>query len=664
MKILNQNADIPVLSSCCQAAAQYDEQEHGHDHSHGAPAGSFLSLESKFIICLVFSLPLLLHMILPFHFLHNDKVQLILTTPVFIIGLLHFGHSAYRSLRAGTPNMDVLIVLGSGAAFIYSLVGTVFNLGPDYLFYETAASIFTIVLFGNMLEKLSVKKTSSAISELSKLQKVPAKRLVTVSGQEKIEEIESKDIAVGDILAVNSGDKIPTDSVVIWGSALVNESMITGESLPVRHDVSSKVVGGTIVTDGSIKIRATEIGSETVLSKIIGMVKDAQAKKPDIQRLADRISLVFVPMVLLISLTTFLIATTFFGFSFASALLQAIAVLVIACPCALGLATPAAVMVGVGKAVKSGLLIKEGKTLERLANVKTIIFDKTGTLTNGIFKITKLEAYGIPEDSLKSLVYSLERNSSHPLAKSIVNELEGSGLVELKEVQEEKGVGIHAVTNEGSRISVGAYKIAEKLSADSSHSVYIIKDGSLAGVIDLEDQVKPESADLIKNLGSLGIECIILSGDSEEKCKKVADKVGIKRYYSGKSPKEKLDLVDQIQSKGLTAFVGDGINDAPALSKAAVGISLSSASQVAIQSAQVLLVGGQIKQLSSAVEIARKTLVTIKQNLFWAFSYNIIAIPIAAFGFLTPTIAAFAMSFSDVIIILNSLRLKTFKPSK
>jgi Cu+-exporting ATPase len=665
MKIIAPNSDVPVMSSCCQAAAMDQIHCDHHDnssHQHEGPG--LFSLEVKFIICLIFSLPLLSHMALPWHFLHDDKVQLLLSIPVFLIGLQHFGVSAYNSLRAGAPNMDVLIVLGSGAAFIYSLTGTILGLGKDYLFYETAASIFTIVLFGNLLEKLSAQKTSSAISELSKLQKITAKKITTVDGQEKVSEIDSGEIEAGNILLVNSGDKIPTDSEIIWGTALVDESMISGESLPLRHEVGAKVIGGTIVTEGNIKIRAESVGKDTVLSHIIALVKDAQSKKPVIQRLADRISLYFVPAVLGFAAMTFILAYLVFNFGFTAALLQSIAVLVIACPCALGLATPAAVMVGLGKAVKNGLLLREGRTLEKLAQVKTIIFDKTGTLTNGIFKITKLESFGMEEKDLKGLLYSLEMHSSHPLAKSIISELEGSTRIEFQKTNEEKGVGIHAIGIDGAKYSAGSYEIASSLTEDKTHTIYLVKDGKLAGFIDLEDEVKAESAALIKRLTELGIESVILSGDSLEKCKIIGEKTGINQIYARKTPKEKLEIVDEIQKKGPAAFVGDGINDAPALSKAAVGISLSSASQVAIQSAQVILVGGSIKQLAYAIEIGRKTLLTIKQNLFWAFAYNVIALPVAALGFLTPSLAAFAMSFSDVIIILNSLRLKTFKPSK
>lgn len=660
MKIIKNSMSAPAAGSCCHI----HDVAHDHGSDDQALSRNIFSLELKFIVCLLFTLPLLLHMVLPWHALHNQYVQLALTTPVFIIGLLHFGRSALRSTVARKPNMDVLIVLGSSAAFIYSLCGTVFGLGENYLFYESAASIFTIVLFGNLLEKVSVKKTSSAIMELSKLQKVSATRVVLSGAQESTESIDSTQITVGDILIVNSGDKVPADSVIISGSALIDQSMITGESMPVKLEDGAKVIAGTIVTDGNIRIKAQAIGSDTVLSQIINLVKDAQSKKPDIERLADRISLVFVPLVLLISLLTFLTASLLFSYSAAAALLQAIAVLVIACPCALGLATPAAVMVGVGRAVKKGLLIKEGKTLEKLAQVKTVIFDKTGTLTNGVFKIASMQNFGVDRSYLESVTSSLEQHSSHPLAKSIVSELSQSAIMELTNVKEERGVGVHAQDSQGNSYSIGSYRIAEKLTGDHSRSMYVLKNGELIGTIDLEDQVKPESSDLVRNLSELGIQSVILSGDSAAKCKLIADKIGITKVYAEKSPQEKLQIVDEIQKDGLAAFVGDGINDAPALSKAAVGISLSSASQVAIQSAQVLLVGGKIEQLADAIIIGRKTLKIIKQNLFWAFIYNVVAIPIAALGFLTPTIAAFAMSFSDVIIILNSLRLKTFRMSK
>ena len=618
-------------------------------------------LEIKFLICLVFTLPLLMHMFVSWHILHNDIVQLLLCLPVFVIGFSHFGKSALSSLKIGTLNMDVLIVLGTSAAFIYSLTGTLFHLGEDFLFYESSASIITIVLFGNLLEKYSVKKTTSAIEELSKLQMITAKKITTVDNVEKIEELDSRLIHIGDILQVNSGDKIPTDGIIIWGDASIDESMISGESLPVFKSSEMKVVGGTLVIDGSIRIKATAIGKDTVLAQIIKMVRLAQTKKPDIQRLADRVSAVFVPFVLFIAVMTFIVAHLFVGISFPTALLQSIAVLVIACPCAMGLATPAAVMVGVGKAVKAGMLIKEGKTIERLANVKTIAFDKTGTLTDGVFKITKIEALNTDIEYLKSIIYSLEKHSSHPLAKSITAQLDSTKRLEFSEIKEEKGLGIRAKDKEGNTFSAGSYKLAENLTDDQSHNVYVIKNEQLIGWLDLQDQAKHGAESLIQHLHQLQIDTAIISGDSADKCQVVADKLGIKHFHAQKSPQEKLDIIDKMQEKGFLAFVGDGINDAPALSKASVGISLSSASEVAIQSAQVVLVGGKINQLADAIRISRKTLTIIKQNLFWAFSYNIVAIPIAAFGYLTPTVAAFAMAFSDVIIILNSLRLKATK---
>lgn len=620
-----------------------------------------LSLQAKFLICLTFTVPLLMHMFLPWHFLHNDKVQLALSIPVFTIGLFHFGRSAYRSLRAGVPNMDVLILIGSSAAFIYSLTGTIFNLGENFLFYESSASIITIVLFGNLLEKLSVRKTTTAIEELSRLQVIPAQRLVRSVGGNRVENISSTEIRTGDTLLVNEGDKIPTDGRIIEGKAEIDESMITGESMPVIRETGAAVVGGSLLVSGNITIEATAVGQTTVLSHIINLVRQAQTKKPDIQRLADTISAYFVPGVLAISLATVLIGYYIAGIPFSSALIQAIAVMVISCPCAMGLATPAAVMVGVGRAVRTGILIKEGKTLERLAAVKIMVFDKTGTLTDGQFRISQLKAIDVSQEFLENLLYSIEIRSSHPLAKAISSLLHKSGEVALKSVHEEKGLGLMAEDTEGNKYAVGSYRIASELTKDATHSVYVIMNEKLIGWLDLQDRPRPEAAELIANLKELGIEPVILSGDNEMKCRTLAEAVGIERYYAQKTPEQKLELIDQMQSEGLLAFVGDGINDAPALSKAGVGISLSSASQVAIQSAQLVLVGGRILQLAEAVRVSRKTLTVIKQNLFWAFIYNVFAIPIAAFGFLTPTVGALTMAFSDVVIIFNSLRLKIAK---
>lgn len=624
---------------------------------------SFFSLEMKFIISLVFTAPLLISMLLPYHMFHDPYSQLLLTIPVFAIGAWHFGRSAFQSLKAGVPNMDVLIILGSSAAFFYSLYGTIGNLGHDYQFYETTASIITLILLGNLLEHRSVKRTTSAIDDLVKLQKTKAKRISIINGIESIAEIDASQVKTGDLLIVNTGDKIPVDGDIYWGNGSVDEAMISGESLPVDKTESSHVIGGTILVSGSIKIKATAIGKETVLAQIIEMVKFAQQDKPRMQSLADRISAIFVPVVVGIAIITFLISYFIVGIHFQPSLMHSIAVLVIACPCALGLAIPTAVVVGIGRVAKNGILIKGGSTLEKFAGIKRVVFDKTGTLTTGKFEVRKLFVSGITEERAKSILYSLEKHSSHPIAKSIVSVYDKSAIIDFKTVNEQKGLGLQASDNEGNTYKAGSYNMTLHLTKDDSHTVYLLENDTLIAWLDVEDEIKPEAAPAIKFLKAHGIKTVLLSGDRKSKCEYLAKETGIEEVFYEKLPEEKLKIIEEFTKASDTAMVGDGINDAPALAKATVGISLSNATQVAIKSAQIVLLKGNLNLLPKAWAISSITLTTIKQNLFWAFFYNIIAIPVAATGLLNPMIAAASMAFSDVFVVVNSLRLRSKKLS-
>ena len=622
---------------------------------------SFFTIENEFIISLVFTVPLLISMFLPFHIFHDPYYQLLLTLPVFAIGLWHFGRSAFQSLKSGVPNMDVLIVIGATAAFAYSLYGTINNLGQDFQFYETAASIITIVLFGNLLEHSSVKRTTSAIDDLLKLQKIKAKKISISNNVEVINEIEASQIHNGDNLLINTGDKIPTDGNIYWGIGSIDESMISGESIPVDKTENAHVVGGTILSSGSIKIIATAIGKETVLSQIIEMVKQAQQDKPRMQNLADKIAAIFVPLVTGISIVTFLISFFIFDISFQSALMHSIAVLVIACPCALGLAIPTAVVVGIGRVAKNGILIKGGSTLEEFAKIKRIVFDKTGTLTTGKFEVKKLVITDVSEETAKSILYSLEKHSSHPIAKSIVAAYEDFPLKNFINIKEQKGLGIEATDEDGNLYKVGSFSITEGLTTDDSHSVYLIENNKLIAWLDVEDEIKVEAKETINFFKSHGIITVLLSGDRKNKCEYLAKEIGIDEVYFEKLPEEKLKIIEEFTKTGNTAMFGDGINDAPALAKATVGISLSNASQIAIKSAQVILLKGNLSLLPKAFSISKITITAINQNLFWAFFYNIIAIPFAAFGLLNPMLAAATMAFSDIIVVSNSLRLRNKK---
>lgn len=625
------------------------------------PRSGLAPIEKKFWFTAIFTIPLILHMFLPFAILHDDIFQLIMTIPVFTVGFFHFGRSAWNSLRSGVTNMDVLIFLGSTAAFVYSLIGTIYNLGHDYLFYETSASIISIVLLGNMLEHRSVKKTTSAIDDLVRLQKNTARKLITemYEGQETIEEVDASLLEEGDRVLVNTGDKIPVDGEIYWGTGSVDESLISGESVPVDKQKGNKVVGGTLLLSGTLRVKATATGKDTVLSQIIEMVRDAQKDKPQLQNLADKISMIFVPTVVILALGTLAFWALGTELPFRDSLMRGIAVLVIACPCALGLAIPTAVVVGLGRSAKSGILIKGGTAVDKLTAVDTVVFDKTGTLTTGSFRVTRLECFGKSEDSIRSVLYSMEKHSSHPIAKAITEAYRKSGTVRFESVEEEKGLGVTAVDKEGNRFVAGSYNVASHLTTEDTHQVYLLMNDQLIAWLDLEDEIKEGAVDVIQTLQRRGLKTVLLSGDRQFRCDAIAKTLGIEKVYAEQLPNQKLDVIEQLSREGYVAMVGDGINDAPALAKAHVGISMSDATQVAVKSAEVVLLKGDLSLLEKAFGTTRTTRRTIKENLFWAFFYNVSAIPLAMVGLLTPIVAAFAMAVSDVIVVLNSLRLKT-----
>jgi len=622
------------------------------------------SIEKKFLFTLPFTVPLLMHMVIPWHPLHDPLVQLILSLPVMILGMYHFGKSGLGSLRNGVPNMDVLIFIGSTSAFIYSLVGTLSNWGTteaaNYLFFETSATIVTLVLLGNVIEHRSVKQTTTAITELGRLQEGLADKVEMHGDHEHIHRVPFNQLKVDDLVMVKSGDSIPSDGILVKGELQIDESMVTGESLPVSKSVEELVIGGTLVSDGNGLVRITTIGKLTVLSSIIEMVKKAQMEKPSIQRLADKVSGIFVPVVLGISALTFVIAHFAFDVSLQQSIMQAVAVLVISCPCAMGLATPTAVMVGLGRGAKDGILFKGAESIENLSKVKKVVFDKTGTLTTGDIKIGSLNVLSGTEEEIQNVLFSVEQFSSHPIARAVVAELQSKAKkVEFTSVDEQKGKGLVAKDASGNEWKVGSFKMLEVDMKRTDSDIYILKNGELVAEVSLTDKVREDAKDLISYLNSKGIETIMLSGDRKRKCELVAAELGIKTVYSEQSPDEKLKLIEQFSDQVPTAMVGDGINDAPALTRATVGISLSNATQVAINAASVVVLDkGGIGKLKEAFQLGNHTVLTIKQNLFWAFCYNTLAIPLAAIGMLNPMIAAFSMAFSDVVVIGNSIRFK------
>ncbi len=611
------------------------------------------TLERYFLFSLIFTLPLMAHMVVPKDFFLNDPLlQIALSTPVYALGFWYFGRSAWSSVKIGVPNMDVLIFIGSTAAFGYSLYGTLTNWSTDtvhqYMFFETAAAIITLVLLGNLIEKRSVRKTTDAIDSLQKLQKKEA--LAWRNGEWKSEPV--KGLQPGDKVLVRSGEKIPVDGEISSGDGNVDESMITGESEPIFKSPGMEVLSGTLLLDGSTEIKVVRPLSETVLSSIIEMVRQAQRDQPTIQKLGDRVSAVFVPVVLAISLATFAISFRILGVGIEASIMRAIAVLVISCPCAMGLATPTAVMVGIGRAAKKGILIKGGSTLEELAKVETVVFDKTGTLTTGSFRVKRIEAYGMGERDLQSIVLGLERHSKHPIAESLVKAWSEDVIpYSFEKVNELKGKGIEGQDDHGQTFFVG-------IGSDDS-DLCVKRNDEVIGVIDIEDDWKAGVPELIRWLNDQQIRTIILSGDNERKCRRLAERVGIDEFYSRQNPAEKIKHIRMWSKKERVVMVGDGINDAPALTQAHVGISLGKASDVAIHSAEVVLLSdSDLNLVKSAIQLSKQTLKTIQQNLFWAFFYNVLAIPVAAAGLLSPMVAALSMAFSDVIVIGNSLRLR------
>ena len=640
----------------------------------------------RFLFCIVFTAPLMLHMIpgVHIHFLMDPYVQLGLTIPVFIVGMDFFGRSALKSLFKGIPNMNVLIALGAVAAFGYSLYGTIIGQAAQYMFYETTATILTLVFLGNWMEDKSVETTQAALKKLAVSQKVMANMIAyDDQHQEHVFPVESSALKVGDLLLIKSGEPVPMDCKILWGEASINEAIISGESAPVEKKMNDKLIGGSAVDNGTIKAYVTAVGQDTVLSNILKMVKEAQTEKPPVQQLADKISAIFVPAVVSIAVLTLLINYFIGHQTFSDSLLRGIAVLVISCPCAMGLATPAAIAVGLGRAAKNGVLFKNAKSLEIFKSITQVVFDKTGTLTTGQFSIAGFqvanrESSDVSRESestihhspftidnsqlntqeqFKRIAFSLEKYSNHPIAKAIAKEWKTKDEIRWAKIEEVKGLGMKAIDKEGNEYMAGSYKVATAFTSDHSHNIYLIKNNELLGSIDVFDEIRPEAKEVVRQLKIKGIKTILLSGDQKDKCDQVARELGIDEVYAEQTPEQKLDKIAELNQIAPTAMVGDGINDAPALAKATVGISLSDASQIAMQSAQVVLMNHGIKNLPLSLGLGKHTYQTIKENLFWAFIYNVVAIPVAAFGFLNPTFGALMMGLSDVVLAINSVRL-------
>jgi P-type Cu+ transporter len=589
--------------------------------------------------------------------LHNPWVQLISCLPVYITGMYFFGRSAINSIRMGVYNMNVLIALGATAAFIYSLAGTLLNLGESYQFYETSASIITLVFFGNYLEERSLQTTQKSLTRLVKTQKVTANMIAfDDQHQEILFPVDSLTLKSGDLVLVRSGEQVPADAKILWGEGQVDEAIITGESLPVYKKAKDRIIGGSVLIDGSLKAQVTAAARDSVLSNMVDLVKRAQSDKPKIQLLADRISAVFVPVVIGIAILCFLL-NYFFLHNFGSSVMRSIAVLVIACPCAMGLATPAAIAVGLGRAARNGILFRKADSLELFKKIHQVVFDKTGTLTTGAFMIKEFKILdaSIDETEFRKILFSLEKYSNHPIAQSLSREWKGQSEIRWKNIEEVKGQGIRATSLSGDEYKAGSGTFIGNVPED--HMIWLMKNSQLTGWVDMQDELRPEAVEVMAYFKKRNIKTILLSGDRKQKSADTAAALGMDEVIAEQTPQQKLQQIERLSAASVTAMVGDGINDAPALAKASVGISMSDASQIAMQTADVVLMNSGLKKLPLAMELGSHTYLTIRQNLFWAFFYNVLAIPVAGFGWLTPAVAAGAMAFSDVVLLINSSRL-------
>lgn len=605
--------------------------------------------------------------------LMNPWVQLALAAPVqFIIGA-RFYAGAWRALLDKSANMDTLVSLGTSAAFFYSLWMSLRHAGHAQLYYETSAVLITLILLGKLLEARAKGKTSSAISKLMHLQAKSA----FVERDGAVLEVAIGKVRVGDIVHVKPGEIIPVDATVVAGESAVNEAMITGESMPVEKKTGDTVIGATLNQLGALRVRADKVGKDATLARIVRAVKEAQGARAPIQRFADRVSAVFTPTVLVAALLTFVGWYAFFDAgNFAKALEHAIAVLVIACPCALGLATPTSIMAGSGRSAELGVLFRSGVHLEHAGGVEVIALDKTGTITRGEPKVTAIVTRG-DEAEFLSQAASVEQLSEHPLARAIVTEAKQRQLkfAEVQNFRVSPGGGVEALLA-GAAIVIGSPRyMAERniglgdfaaqaaaLESEGQTVIALSRNDSITGLIAIADEIRPEAQAVIAELKALGVETVMITGDNERTAAAIAVKAGIDRYYAGVKPEGKAGIISQLKASGKhVGMVGDGINDAPALAAADVGIAMGGGSDIAIETADVALLGSDLKGLVRAVRMSRLTMRNIRQNLFWALAYNTIGIPVAAAGFLAPWLAGAAMALSSVSVTLNALRLQRVK---
>ncbi len=632
-----------------------------------------------FIVSAALTLPMLIGMVLMMldldvaAFLHDPYFQFALATPVqFLVGWRFYKH-AFLALKSKAATMDVLVAMGTSAAYFYSVYLTFFaphTAGHIQVYFEASSTIITLVLLGKLLEARAKSRTADSVKKLIGLQAMTA--VILRDGREL--EVPLGEVKCGDLVVIRPGEKVPVDGVVIKGESAVDESALTGESVPSDKKVGDTVHSGTLNTTGALTIEATAVGVDSMLSRIIRMVEQAQGSKAPIQKIADKVSAVFVPAVIGAAVLTFAAWLVFSG-DLQAALINAVSVLVIACPCSLGLATPTAIMVGTGLGASHGILIKGGETLEALHSVNTVILDKTGTLTEGKPALTDIVEVGTDAASLLKLAASVQKNSEHPLAAAIVAAYDGD-MLEVDSFESVTGMGVTAKID-SKEVAIGKPELIKQFGAEADLELVgrfeaqgktvmsVCYDGTFIGCIAVADKIKPDSATAVSALKALGCEAYMLTGDNARTAQAIADAAGIKNVVAQVMPQDKADTVLRLKKQGRSvAMVGDGINDAPALATADVGIAMGSGTDIAIESGDVVLINNDLHRIAAAIRLSRKTMQKIRQNLFWAFFYNSVGIPLAALGMLSPIIAGAAMALSSISVVSNSLLLKRFDPTE
>lgn len=656
---------------------EHDETEDDHaSHLMGDAYGPVAQLKANLVVAIALTIPTVVTSML-WHPRPEwaNMLLFVLSTPVVFWCGRGFFQVTFKALKHFSSTMDTLIAMGAGTAWLYStyaLFALHGHMQSESIYFETASTIVTLILTGRYLESRSKGQMSSAIQMLMA---VAPKSAIQISADGQEREVSIDSVTPGTQLRVRPGEKFATDGTVLTGETFANESMLTGEPLPVRKSIGDKVIGGTLNTSGSVTYEATHVGADTALAHIVKMVERAQGSKADVQRLADKISSVFVPVVIAIAIATFLFWWLALGASVGAAVIPAVTVLVIACPCALGLATPTAIMGGTGRGAELGILVKDGVALERAGNIKFVLLDKTGTITQGHPTLTDVTTLG-DQPNILLLAASAEKPSEHPIAEAIVAGALDRGLVIIESTNFEslQGRGVKATVGdkqvfvgskrlleENSIDTVAADQAMERLEREGKTALLVAINGTVCAVLAVADEVGEHSAEAIHTLKELGLQPVMVTGDNEATAQAVATQVGIDSLEAQTLPGQKSEIVERYQRQGAVAMVGDGITDAPALAQADLGIAIGTGADVAMETAAITLLRADLRGVPQAIRLARRTLAIIRGNLVWAFGYNVVMIPLAMTGRLNPMFAAGAMAFSSISVILNSLRLKTFK---